>query len=346
MRQDEIKVGIIGAGQIARQRHLPNLQRIEGVEVVAVCNRRQETAVQVAEDFGIQQAYTDWNELIRQKEIDAIFIATPPHLHCTATLAALEAGKHVCCQARMAMDFQEAKRMHDAARKTALKAMLCPVPTGIRGGAMMKKLIDSGYLGHIYDIHTTGFSAEYADSSRPLDWRQMPEVSGLNTLTLGMWAEILHRWFGYARRVTALAKVHIPQRRLPDSDDWARVETPDAVGVIAEMLNGALTVMHFSGVTRFAGDNRCEIYGSNGTLVYNLDTDEIYGAQVGEEDLNLLAIPEGLEGQWTVEADFISAIRHNTPVSPTFFAGLKYMEFTEAVRRSAYEGQAVELPLA
>lgn len=346
MGEKEIKVGIIGAGGIARHRHLPNLQQVEGVELIAVCNRTPETAAKVAEDFDIPRTYTDWRALIRQKDIDAVFIATPPYLHCAATLAALEAGKHVFCQARMAMNYQDAKRMYDASLKTDLKTMLCPVPVGIRGGAMMKQLIGLGYLGQIYDIHMTGFSAQYADPSRPLHWRQMPDISGLNTLTLGMWAEVLHRWFGYARRITALSRVHIPQRRLPNSDDWARVETPDAIGVIAEMLNGALSILHFSGVTQFTADNRCEIYGSDGTLVYNLDTDEIYGAQVGDDELKRLQIPDELQQEWTVEEDFISAIRNDTPTSPSFFAGLKYMEFTEAVIRSSHERRAVDLPLS
>ena len=344
MSQKEIKVGIIGAGGIARSRHLPNLKKIEGVEIVAVCNRTPETVAEVAADFGIPRTYTNWRELIKQKDIDAVFIATPPYLHCPATLAALEAEKHVFCQARMAMNYQEAKRMYDASQKTDLKTMLCPVPVGLHGGEMMRKLIDSGYLGQVYNIQMTGFSSQYADASLPLHWRQMPEMSGLNALTLGMWAEVLHRWFGYARRVTAQAKVHIPQRRLPDSDDWAKVEIPDTVGIVAEMMNGALTMMHFSGVTRFASHNRCEIYGSDGTIVYNLNTDEIYGAQVGETELNPIPIPEELRREWTVEADFISAIRDNTPVSPSFFAGLKYMEFTEAVMRSVHEGRVVELP--
>ncbi|MCZ6678071.1 MAG: Gfo/Idh/MocA family oxidoreductase [Candidatus Poribacteria bacterium] len=344
MSQKEIRVGIIGAGGIARSRHLPNLQKIEGVDIVAVCNRTPESTAQVAADYDIPKTYSNWRELIRQKDIDAVFIATPPYLHCAITLSALEAGKHVFCQARMAMNYQEAKRMYDASQKTNLKTMLCPVPAGIRGGAMMKKLIDSGYLGKVYNIQMTGFSSQYADASRPLHWRQMPEISGLNALTLGMWAEVLHRWFGYARRVTAQTKIHLPQRRLPNSDDWAKVEIPDTIGLVAEMMNGALTVMHFSGVTRFAGDNRCEIYGSDGTVIYNLNTDEIQGAQVGNQKLQLLPIPEELQQEWTVEADFISTIRDDMPVSPSFYAGLKYMEFTEAVMRSAHEGRSVELP--
>jgi len=346
MSAKEIKIGIIGAGGIARSRHIPNLKKIEGVEIAAVCNRTPESTAKVASEYSIPKTYNNWKDLIKQKEIDAVFIATPPYLHCPITLAALEAGKHVFCQARMAMNHQEARRMYDASQKTNLKTMLCPVPVGIPAGAMMKHLLDTGYVGQIYNIQMTGFSSQYADPSKPLHWRQMPEISGLNVLTLGMWAEVLHRWFGYAKRVTAQARIYIPQRRLPNSDDWAKVELPDAIGVVAEMMNGALAVLHFSGVSRFSGDNRCEIYGSKGTLVYNLNTDEILGAKNGDEGLEPIPLPEEMRREWTVEADFIATIREDAPVSPSFYAGLKYMEFTEAAMRSVHEGRAVDLPFS
>ncbi len=124
------------------------------------------------------------------------------------------------------------------------------------------------------------------------------------------------------------------------------MEIPDGIGIVAEMMNGTLMVMHFSGVARFAGDNRCEIYGSDGTIMYNLDTDQIHGAQVGDDGLKPISIPEPLQREWMVEEDFISAIRNDAPVLPSFYAGLKYMEFTEAVMRSAHEGRIVELPFS
>jgi hypothetical protein len=78
MSQAEIKVGIIGAGDIVCNRHLPNLRKIEGVEIVAVCNRTSESAERVAADYDIPRIYKNWRDLIRQKDVDAVFIGTPP----------------------------------------------------------------------------------------------------------------------------------------------------------------------------------------------------------------------------------------------------------------------------
>ncbi|MCI0530189.1 MAG: Gfo/Idh/MocA family oxidoreductase, partial [Nitrospira sp.] len=111
MNQKTLKIGIIGAGGIVRQRHLPGLKKIEGVEVVAVSNRRRERAEKIAQDFNIPRVIEDWHEVIAIPELDIIWIGTTPYMHEPITLAALEAGKHVFCQARMAMNSQQAKNM-------------------------------------------------------------------------------------------------------------------------------------------------------------------------------------------------------------------------------------------
>ena len=88
-----------------------------------------------------------------------------------------------------------------------------------------------------------------------------------------------------------------------------------------------------------------ELYGSDGTLRYNIDTDEILGARAGDADLRPLAIPADLRREWLAEAEFLEAIRTgNRDVSPSFTEGIKYIEFTEAVYRSSAEGRAIDLP--
>ena len=115
MNSSEIRIGIIGAGQITRTRHLPGFQAIPGVRVVGVCNRHRETAARVAREFNIPKVYGTWEDLIADPDVDAIVIGAWPYLHCSVTLAALDAGKHVLTQARMAMNAREAQRMHDRA---------------------------------------------------------------------------------------------------------------------------------------------------------------------------------------------------------------------------------------
>ena len=111
---ETIRVGIIGAGKIAQDRHIPLLQKVPQVTVTHAWSRTAETARKAARDFSIPNRVERWEQIIETPEIDAVVIATPPNLHLPATLAALDAGKHVLCQARMARNLKEARRMLEA----------------------------------------------------------------------------------------------------------------------------------------------------------------------------------------------------------------------------------------
>ena len=134
MTQGELRIGIVGAGQITRSRHLPGFRKIPGVRVMGVCNRHRDSAARVAREFDIPRVYANWEELIHDREIDAVVIGAWPYLHCQVTLAALDSGKHVLTQARMAMNAREAQRMLDKSREyPSLTAMIVPSPYGLAG---------------------------------------------------------------------------------------------------------------------------------------------------------------------------------------------------------------------
>src|SRR5947209_1794984 len=115
MAQRTLRVGLIGAGANTRLRHIPGLQALPDVEIVAVCNRRPESTVAVAREYGIQHTYDRWQDLIAEPALDAVVIGTWPYLHCPITLAALDAGKHVLTEARLSRTAAEAHRMLAAA---------------------------------------------------------------------------------------------------------------------------------------------------------------------------------------------------------------------------------------
>ncbi|NUN98596.1 MAG: Gfo/Idh/MocA family oxidoreductase, partial [Candidatus Omnitrophica bacterium] len=123
-----VRIGIIGAGGIVRDRHLPGLSRIDSVEVIAVCNRTSESTARIADAYGIRYRLEDWREVIAHPEVNTVLIGTWPYLHRDASVAALQAGKPVFCQARMARNASEARQMRNAQRASGLPAMLCPPP--------------------------------------------------------------------------------------------------------------------------------------------------------------------------------------------------------------------------
>src|SRR5262245_34194346 len=114
---ETIRVGIVGAGGIVTSVHVPGLRRMPGVEIVAVANRSLESSRRAATELGIPRPYPGWEELLEDDELDAVLIGTWPYMHRTVTLAALDRGLHVLCQARMANDTAEARDMLAASRR-------------------------------------------------------------------------------------------------------------------------------------------------------------------------------------------------------------------------------------
>ncbi|MEK6237141.1 MAG: gfo/Idh/MocA family oxidoreductase, partial [Planctomycetales bacterium] len=186
-----------------------------------------------------------------------------------------------------------------------------------------------------------------ADSDRPLHWRQVAQYSGMNALMLGILHETLIRWVDSPTRVLAQTHTFITERDDPRTGEQGAVETPDSARVLTESANGSRGLYHLSGALRFGPGCRIDLFGSEGTLKYELaPEDRLLGARKGKDRLEELFIAPRKQRDWRVEADFVEAIRGGTPIELTDFAtGVRYMEFTEAVARSARLAAAVALPL-
>jgi len=347
MADRTIRIGVVGAGANTRARHIPLLRAIPGVEIAAVCNRRPESTQRAAQEFDIPNTFARWEDLVRSPDVDAVVIGTWPYLHCPITVAALEAGKHVLCEARMATNAAEAHLMLDTAQRHPDQvAQVVPAPMSLRVDAMVHELIAAGYLGDLLAANVRGVGADFVDRGSPLHWRQDIRLSGLNTLSMGIWHETLMRWVGNASRVLARARVFVRERTDPESGQVRAVRVPDHVDIIADLENGAQAAYQFSAVEGLGGCTGIALFGSEGTLHYDGDADRLMGGRRGDTELAEIAIPPGKEGRWRVEEEFIGAIRGQELVRLTTFAdGVRYMEFTEAVARSAESGCAVKLPL-
>ena len=153
MSDGVIRVGMVGAGNNTRVKHIPGFRAAGGVEIVSVCNRSRQSSERVATEFEIPKVYDNWLELVAADDTDAICIGTWPYMHCPVTLAALENNKHVLCEARMAMNAQEAHDMLAAAgRKPHLVSQIVPSPLTFKVDATIKECVASGYLGDLLAI--------------------------------------------------------------------------------------------------------------------------------------------------------------------------------------------------
>ncbi|MDK2857160.1 MAG: hypothetical protein PWQ29_334 [Verrucomicrobiota bacterium] len=336
-----VRIGIVGAGANTRKMHIPGLQRIDGVEIVSVANRSRSSAERVAETFSIGTVYDSWEELVAAPDTDAIVIGTWPCMHCPVTLAALEAGKHVLCEARMAMNADEARRMLAAAEQHPEQvAQIVPSPITLKVDQTVIRLLKEGRLGDLLAIELFSSPGTFLDRDAPLSWRQDADRSGMNVLLLGIWYEALMRWVGEASEVIAKGKVAVTHRLDPETGTQKKVRIPDHLSVIADMNCGAQAILLMSSVTGGCARNEALLYGSEATLRIRGEALSIYSRS--STGFSPVEIPPEEEGGWHVEEEFIAAIRGTAAVTRTSFEdGVKYMEFTEAVFRSMQTGGTV-----
>jgi predicted dehydrogenase len=146
-----LKVGLIGAGGIARGAHLkPGWLAVPDAKVVAVCDVHEPTARKLAEDFDIPQVFTDFNDLLKLDEIDCVDICTPNKVHTPAVLGALKAGKHVLCEKPLAVSTAEILEMKAALAKSDRILMTAQHHRYSPEAAAIKAWVESGALGEVY----------------------------------------------------------------------------------------------------------------------------------------------------------------------------------------------------
>ncbi len=342
-----IRVGLIGAGVNTTYRHIPGFRALPGVQITCVANRSRESSQRVADEFGIPEIKDSWQQVIESANVDAVCIGTWPYLHCEATCVALEKGKHVLCEARMARDLQEARTMLETSRKSPhLTAQIVPAPFGFSVDRTVRELIETGWMGQVLALNLRETSGDFADFEAPLHWRHRRDLSGLNCLAMGIWYETSMRWLGHAQSVCANGKISVTERTHPDTGQKVPVEIPDHLTILVEYPDGVAGNLQFSAVTGLDRDSGAWLFGTEGTLKYDGVADKLLGAQKGATELQEMSIDPDKAVDWRVEEEFINAIRGRENIHLTDFeTGVRYMEFTEAVHRSWTQGLKVDLPL-
>jgi predicted dehydrogenase len=342
----KIRIGIIGAGGIVTSVHVPGLRKMPNVEIVAVANRSLESSQRAAKELGIPNAYADWQQLLAAKDIDAVLIGTWPYMHRDTTLAALDSGRHVLCQARMANDAAEARDMLAASRRHPnLVCQLVPSSGTYKIDRALKSLLADGRIGDVLSVEVQMLQRGFASFGGEMDWRHDPVFSGINVLNVGGTYESAMRWLGPGNRVIGMTRVQIPTRR-DERGETREATIPDHVEVLYELGNRAPVHMKFSETTGLSRGNEIWIYGSEGTIRVDQEQNIFVGHR-GDKALAAYPNPPEAQDRHRVEEEFINAIRGVEQVKMnTFEIGVRYMEWTEAIYRSAESGTTVALPPA
>lgn len=322
-----VKIGIVGAGAIVRSRHLPGLRLLHGVSIDMVVNSTALSAERFIQDEGLAARVAErWEDLVNDPGIDVVWIGAHPDLHEPVALAALKAGKHVFCQARMARNLSEAERMLIAAKENpSLVTMLCPCPHGLTQDAFIRHLLGKRIIGDITGLYLESLNGAFLDPTAPAHWRQRREKSGANVMTLGIFAEVLQRWFGRIDWVQAEGGLATPVR------EGYIVDIPDRLEVRASFANGMPALWKFSSIYTGQPVEKLTLKGTEGQLTIDFLTEEI--RVENDETVTLLETPARFYHPWLVEREFIAAVRSPTDPRPhpNFEDGVAYMEVVQAV---------------
>ncbi len=260
-----LRWGLVGCGDVARNKGGPALYSTPGCSLVAVMSRNEERAASFARRHGARRYYANYEELLADPEVNAIYVATPPNAHGEPTIDALRAGKHVLCEKPMGLTLEECDRMIRAAEHGPGQLMIAYYRRKYPAVVKIKELLDQGAVGQMTKIRT-----EVADSYKPPAdvskfWRLDPRVAGGGFL----WDVGCHRldlmvhFAGEAAEVSAFL-------------DTLAFEMPveDSASVMMRFQNG----VQGTGIYHWnvpSGGDTIEIGGTKGRIVCDLATGRV-----------------------------------------------------------------------
>lgn len=340
------------------------------------CARNEAELRDFADTWGWEEIATDWREVMAREDIDIVDIATPTHLHHEMAVAAARAGKHIFLEKPFALNTEQAREMLQAAEEAGVVHYLNHNYRRAPAVMLAKRLIEQGEIGEIYHWRGAYLQDWIMDPNFPLTWHlQLDKAGGGPHFDLNSHSVDLARFLvGDIKAVTAMMTTFVKERPLPgkgaktfsagegESSETGAVTVDDAAFMLAEFENGALGSFESS---RFAGGrknyNFFEIYGSNGSIVFNLE--RMNELQLFKRDdpayaqgFRTIMVTEAAEHAYIANwwppghiigyehefhhavKDFLDAIAGDGKIAPNFYDGLREIEILEAGVKSAKEG--------
>jgi 1,5-anhydro-D-fructose reductase (1,5-anhydro-D-mannitol-forming) len=325
-----LRWGVIGLGRIVKTTIAPAMVAEPECELVAGVSRDQGRADAFAKEFGARFAYTSYDELLANPEVDAVYIATPNAQHADQVIAAAEAGKHVWCDKPMALDVADARREIEACDRAGVTLGInfhnrhLPWVRDVRG------MLADGAIGDVLTIQV-----EASAGVRPLQsWRNDPELAGIGTtFNVGVHAydflsylldaepvEVVAMWDddGFALEVQSLALIRFDNGVTAYVNCNQRVPRPrndiTVYGTTGRIVG--------DGVTRARDDGRLTVTTADGSTTTPYP-------DPGAHRLSLLAYTRAVLAGETPNASAAD--------------GLRSMRLCEAMARSVAERRVVEV---
>ena len=350
-----IRVAIVGCGRISDLHQLGYRGR-EDAKIVAVCDTKKANAKQKAKEWGVEKVYTDYQQVLDDKELDLVELLTPHHLHCPMTVQAAQAGKHISVQKPMAFTAAEADEMIHAADKAGVTLRVYENFVYYAPAMRAKKMIEAGEIGKVSAIrmHVNSGTGDTAWKV-PLSawtWRISEEKGrgsiyvfdhGYHLFSLGYYlggpVEKVYAWID-----------HTPAK---EYGNIIKIDAPAAImfQFKASHRYGLLDIEHTPKMRiysdYYADDDRIEVIGEKGILFINRYTTKTVDlpALMLFKDGKTTPVPvEGVEWHDSFIAttvDFIEKLKTGGQPRLDGPTGKAVLQFTLAALKSAATGKEV-----
>lgn len=324
---DKIRWGVLSTAKIGREKVIPATQRSQFGVVTAIASRNLARAKAVAADLNIEKPYGSYQELLADRNVDAVYIPLPNHLHVRWAMRSLSAGKHVLCEKPIGLNTAEAEQLAGvAASHPHLKVMEAFMYRFHPQWQAARQLVREGRIGRLRTIHT--HFSYYNDD--PENIRNQPDLGGGALMDIGCYPISLSRFIFDAE----------PQRVLGHIERDPKLHIDRLTSAVLEFFQGTST---FTCATQLVPYQRVNIFGTSGRIEieipFNAPSDRPcrMWVQVGTRpDTPIEEIRFDLCDQYTLQADaFARAILDNTPVPTPLSDAVSNMRVIERILASS-----------
>lgn len=344
--QKVLGAAIFGAGWVAGE-HARAYEKCERTRLVAVGSRKEVSARNCAVYAGVPNAFitTDFEDLLKHPEVDIISITTPPDLHPELTIRAAQAGKHVCIEKPIALDWQSCVEMQKAVQEAHVKSIVSFCLHWNPSLQNTRALIDSGAIGKPYYVEVDywhGMKEWYPQ----YPWAVKKPQGGSSLLSAGCHAVDALRWFaGVDNEVVEVSAYNVPHKG--DNPDWGFDPTTLLICKFADGTIGkTASILDCKMPYQF----NIDVIGTGGTIRDN----RLWSESMMPGQTNWATIPTVLPDSGDVSHHpfngeieaFVASILDGVPCLPDLDDAIKTHELVFAADQSAETGQPVKLPLS
>lgn len=330
----KVKVGIIGAGRIGKL-HAENLVRFPSAEVKAISDIFADQVKDWAESKGIQDVYDDYQVIINDPEIDAVFICSSTNTHTQIIIEAAKAGKHIFCEKPISFDIEQTKRALQVVKETGVKLQIGFNRRFDHNFKRVQEMVTAGKVGETHIVKVTS-----RDPNPPTP--DYIKVSG------GLFIDMAIHDFDMARFLSGsdVEEVYVQGAVLVDPI-FGELEDVDTAVITLKFKNGAIGVIDNSRKAVYGYDQRVEVFGSLGCATVKNDfpnaaeltTDE----GVYTDKPKYFFLERYLDAYVEETREFVDCILYNKDVSVSGYDGLQAELMAHAAKKSFKEGRPVKL---